>query len=295
MEPSIAPQSPSRRVRFGIKTPPQWTSYEDLVQVWREADRLPAIEHAWLFDHFTTQGDDPTGPCFEGWTLLAALAAQTERVRVGVLVTGNTYRYPAVLAKMAATVDHITGGRLDFGIGASWNELEHSNYGIPLYTPAERVRRMGEACEVIRRLWMEDLVSFAGRYYKLSAAYCNPKPIQQPHPPIVIGGKGERLMLRMVAKYANTWNLILPTLQEFCHKSALLDSYCSEIGRDPRSIERSVQLLVANDDPERMRMEVGAFIAAGACHIVLELPPPYRLGTVSWVDEEIIRPLRNFL
>lgn len=275
MEPSAAQRPPVRRVRFGIKTPPQWTTYEDLVRVWREADHIPAIEHAWLFDHFTTQGDDPTGPCLEGWTLLAALAAQTERLRVGVLVTGNTYRHPAVLAQMAATVDHISGGRLDFGIGAGWNVLEHTSYGIPLYAPAERVRRLGEACEVIHRLWTDDVVDFSGRFYQLREARCNPKPVQWPHPPIVIGGKGEQLMLQVVAKHADEWNLISPTIEEFRHRSAVLDVHCATIGRDPDAIVRSIQLLANMSDLQATRAEVERFVEAGAIHIVLELPLPF--------------------
>src|SRR5215831_21286720 len=130
-------------LRFGIKTSPQLTTYESMLRVWSEADRIPIFEHAWLFDHFMPiLGSDPTGPCLEGWTLLAAFAARTERLRVGLVVTGNTYRHPAVLANMGATVDIISNGRLDFGIGAGWNEMEHIAYGIPLFTPGERLRRL---------------------------------------------------------------------------------------------------------------------------------------------------------
>jgi alkanesulfonate monooxygenase SsuD/methylene tetrahydromethanopterin reductase-like flavin-dependent oxidoreductase (luciferase family) len=141
------------RIRFGIKTAPQWTTYADLARVWHEADEEPIFEHAWLFDHFLPLGRDPTGPCLESWTLLAALATQTTRLRLGVMVTGNTYRHPAVLANMAATVDQITHGRLEMGLGAGWNELEHTTYGIRLPSASERIGCLGEACEVIRRLW----------------------------------------------------------------------------------------------------------------------------------------------
>ena len=144
-----------RRVSFGIKTAQHWTTYEDVLRVWQEADHLPLVEHAWLFDHFIPQGEDSTGPCLEGWTLLSALATQTRRLRLGIMVTGNTYRYPAVLAKMAATVDRISNGRLDFGIGAAWNNAEHVMYDIPLPTPKERIERLDEACELISRLWTE--------------------------------------------------------------------------------------------------------------------------------------------
>src|SRR5262245_9149383 len=177
-------------LHFGVKTAPQFTTSDDMLRVWREADEIPAIESAWLFDHFIPLGPDPTGPQLEGWTLLAAYAALTTRVRVGILVTGNTYRHPAVLANMAATVDQIAHGRLDFGIGAGWNELEHTMYGMPLYSPGERIRRLGEACEVIRRLWTEPVATFEGTYYQLHDARCEPKPVQHPSPPILIGGSG---------------------------------------------------------------------------------------------------------
>src|SRR6266567_3176148 len=147
--------SSKQSLSFGVKTAPQHTTYKDMLRVWQEADEIPAIEHAWLFDHFIPIFGDINGPCLEGWTLLSAYAALTKRVRLGLMVTGNTYRHPAVLAKMAATVDIISHGRLDFGIGAGWNEQEHQMYGIPLYAPGERIRRLGEACEVIKRLWTE--------------------------------------------------------------------------------------------------------------------------------------------
>ena len=179
-----------RRLRFGIKTAPQYTTYDDILRVWQEADAIPIFEHAWVFDHFVPLGANPAGPCLEGWTLLAALAARTDRLRVGVMVTGNTYRHPAVLANMGATVDALSHGRLDFGIGAGWHEHEHAMYGIPLFAPGERIRRLGEACDVITRLWTEPVATYDGRYYRLAAATCEPKPVQKPHPPFVIGGSG---------------------------------------------------------------------------------------------------------
>jgi len=176
------------RLRFGIKTAQQFTTYEDILRVWTEADGIPSIEHAWAFDHFIPLGPDPTGPQLEGWTLLGALAARTERVRLGLMVTGNIYRHPAVLANIATTVDIISRGRLDFGIGAGWNELECSMYGIELYSTGERIRRLGEACEVIKLLWTQTVANFDGKYYHLEDARCEPKPVQKPYPPFVNGG-----------------------------------------------------------------------------------------------------------
>jgi F420-dependent oxidoreductase-like protein len=276
---------------FGIKTAPQNTTYEDMLRVWREADAIPVIEHAWDFDHFIPLGRDPTGPCLEGWTLLAAFAAQTERLRVGVMVTGNTYRHPAVLANMGATLDVISRGRLDFGIGAGWNELEHEMYGIPLPPPGERIRRLGEACEVVRLLWTKDYADFDGKFYQLKHARCEPKPVQQPYPPFVIGGGGEQLTLRVVARYADIWNLPGGPIEEFTHKSAVLDRHCAEIGRDPAAIRRSIQLLVDHEHPEATRETIRPFIQAGASHIILAMRAPYPEGIVHRLADEVVAPL----
>jgi F420-dependent oxidoreductase-like protein len=281
-----------RRLRFGVKTAPQFTTYEDMLRVWREADALPIFEHAWDFDHFMPLGPDPTGPCLEAWTLLAAFAAQTERLRVGVLVTGNTYRHPAVLANMGATVDIISHGRLDFGIGAGWNELEHTAYGIPLYEPGERIRRLGEACEVIRRLWTAETVDFEGRYYQLRGARCEPKPLQKPYPPFMIGGSGEQLTLRMVARYADMWNYAGGPVEEFRHKSEVLDGHCAAIGRDPASIERSMQITIDPDNLGAARDTLRSFIASGATHLILNLRAPYPEGLVRRLAVEVAEPLR---
>ncbi len=280
------------RLRFGIKTAPQHTTYEDMLRVWREADEVPIFEHAWLFDHFMPLGADPTGPCLEGWTLLGAFAARTERLRVGLMVTGNTYRHPTVLANMGATVDVISGGRLDFGIGAGWNELEHTAYGIPLYAPGERIRRMGEACEVIRRMWTETAPDFDGQYYQLRGARCEPKPLQRPYPPFVIGGSGEQLTLRMVAQYADIWNFAGGPVETFQHKSAVLDAHCAVVGRDPTSIERSIQPRVDPADLGATRETIRSFIEAGATHVVLNLTWPYPDDIVRRLAAEVAEPLR---
>jgi F420-dependent oxidoreductase-like protein len=277
---------------FGIKTAPQSTTYEAMKQVWLEADALPSIEHAWLFDHFMPINGDTGGPCLEGWTLLSAFAALTSRVRVGLMVTGNTYRHPAVLANIGATADIIAGGRLDFGIGAGWNETEHSSYGIPLYTPGERIRRLGEACEIIKRMWTETTPSFEGRYYQVKDAYCEPKPVQKPTPPFVIGGSGEKLTLRIVAQYADIWNFVGGDIDYFKHKSATLDEHCAAVGRDPSTIQRSVQIQVNPQELAAARKQARSYIEAGATHVVLGLRFPYPEGIVSRLDEEIIQPLK---
>jgi F420-dependent oxidoreductase-like protein len=282
-----------RRLSFGIKTAPQHVSYEEMLRVWREADANPTFEHAWLFDHFMPLGSDPTGPCLEGWTLLAAYAAQTERLRVGIMVTGNTYRHPAVLANMGATVDIISHGRLDFGIGAGWNELEHTSYGIPLYKPGERINRLAEACEIVKLMWTQEAPDFDGRYYQLKGARCEPKPVQKPYPPFVIGGGGEQKTLRVVAQHADIWNFAGGPVEDFTHKNQVLDQHCAAIGRDPASIERSVQFRVsATDDPGAVRAALRGYIEAGATHIIPYMVPPYPQDMVRKLADEILEPLR---
>lgn len=278
-------------LRFGIKTAPTHVTHEALLEVWQAADALPIFEHAWLNDHFMALGDNPADPCLESWTLLAALAAQTRRLRVGVMVTGNTYRHPAVLAKMAATVDSIAHGRLNFGIGTGWSEPEHRAYGITLPPPGERIRRLGEACELIRRLWTEPVVNFAGHYYQLNEAYGEPKPTQKPHPPFVIGADGEQT-LRVVARYANIWDCSVDTAEEYRHKSAVLDSVCAAIGRDPTTIERSRHISVDPSDLHATYQETHTFLEAGATHIIYHVPVPDPLGILRRLAEEVAEPLR---
>jgi F420-dependent oxidoreductase-like protein len=282
-----------KHLSFGIKTSPQHTTYEAMVSVWQEADAEPEIEHAWLFDHFFPLSGDTSGPCLEGWTLLSAFAALTRRLRVGIMVTGNTYRHPAVLANMGATVDIISQGRLDFGIGAGWNEQEHTAYGIPLYGTGERIRRLGEACEVIKRMWTEAAPDFEGRYYQLKQAYCEPKPIQKPYPPFVIGGGGEQLTLRIVARYADIWNMAGGPPEVFKHKTEVLDGHCAAIGRDPATITRSIQIPVNPDNLSETRSTVQSFIEMGASHFILNLRAPYPQGITHRLVTEIVEPLKS--
>jgi F420-dependent oxidoreductase-like protein len=273
---------------FGIKTAPQHTTYDEMLKVWQEAEDIPLIEHAWLFDHFAPIQGEVDGPCLEGWTVLAAFAAVTKRLRLGLMVTGNTYRHPAVLAKIAATVDVISNGRLDFGIGAGWNEYEHASMGIPLYKPGERIRRLDEACDIIKRLFTQPTVDFDGRYYHLSQARSEPKPVQRPYPPFVIGGSGEQLTLRVVAKHADIWNYTGGSVEEFTHKVGVLRDHCAAVDRNPDEIVLSYQHRLGADDLSSSVSELQRFVAAGATHFVLYLPPPFPDGIVTRVAEEVI-------
>jgi len=278
---------------FGIKTSPQHTTYDDMLTVWKEADAIDAIDHAWLFDHFAPIAGDVSGPCLEGWTVLASFAAETERLRLGLMVTGNTYRHPAVLAKIAATVDVISNGRLDFGIGAGWNVYEHESMGIPLYKPGERIRRFGEACEIVKRLFTEPTVDFDGRYYQLKEARSEPKPVQKPYPPFVIGGGGEQLTLRIVAQYADIWNYSGSNLEEFTHKVGVLKEHCAQVGRDPDEIVLSLQTRPQMDNLAATVEEIKRFQEAGAAHFVMVLPTPHVSGMATQIADEVIAKVKG--
>jgi alkanesulfonate monooxygenase SsuD/methylene tetrahydromethanopterin reductase-like flavin-dependent oxidoreductase (luciferase family) len=284
-----------REPSFGIMTAPMEVDYADVLRVWREADDIAAIEHAWLFDHLMSLAEDPTGPVYEGWTLLAALAAQTRRLRLGLLVTSNRFRPPAMLAKIATTVDIVSGGRLDFGIGAGSRpslpaaRREYEMHGMPYHDFTHSVQNLDEALTVIRRLWTEpEPFDFAGTHIQLTGAFGNPKPVQRPCPPIMIGGRSAAL-LRVVAAHADLWNIPGGDIADGKERSALLDRYCDEIGRDPAAITRSMFLPVSYDDPDVTRSAVGAALDAGFSHLVLGLSAPYPDGAAQWVADEIIR------
>jgi F420-dependent oxidoreductase-like protein len=221
-------------------------------------------------DHFATLGSRDDGPIFEAWALLAAMAAATSRTRVGCAVTGNTYRHPAVLAKAAVTVDHLSGGRLEFGIGAGWAENEHTMLGLPFGTAGDRADRLEEACQVIRSLWTQARASFAGQYYQLTGAVAEPKPVQQPHPPIWIGGAGRRRTLRIAAQHASVWNAPGGSPEEVAELSGVLDRHCADIGRDPSEIRRSVQVRMPAA-PDELLASAAAYAAVGVTDLLLIL------------------------
>ena len=282
------------RVSFGIATAPQRVDYLDVLRVWIEADTVPEIEHAWLFDHLMPIGGDRLGPILEGWTLLSALAAQTSRLRLGLLVTSNRFRPPAMLAKIATTVDVISDGRLDFGIGAGSRtsvpeaRREYDAHGLPYVDFADSVDALAEACTVIKRLWTEsEPFDFDGRHVRLVGAFGNPKPLQQPRPPILIAGRTARV-LRVVAEHADVWNIAGVGVDDAKTRSGLLDRYCAEIGRQPASITRSFHVPVSYDDPATTRDTVAAAIDAGFTHVVLSLRTPYPDAVARWVADEIV-------
>ncbi len=203
----------------------------------------------WLADHFMPNAEDTSAAWPEAWTTLAAIAASVPRLRLGTLVTGNTYRHPAVLAKMAATVDHISGGRLVLGLGSGWQENEHEKYGIEFGTIGERLEKLDEACQIIKGLFSETSTSFSGKYYQITDAPLEPKPVQSPLP-LLIGGGGEKVTLRITAQYADEWN-VWGNVAELTHKMKILDGHCADLGRDPADIQRSaVALVFITDDAD---------------------------------------------
>lgn len=277
-------------------TPPAQVGYADLLRVWREADTVPEIEHAWLFDHLMPIGGDPDGPAFEGWTLLSALAAHTARLRLGVLVTSNRMRPPAVLAKIATTVDHVSDGRLVLGIGAGSRpghpraRREYAAHGVAFHDAAHAVASLAEACAVIKRLWTEEApFDVDGEHVRLTGAFANPKPVQRPHPPILVGGRSAAT-LRVAAEHADICNIPGADLADAVARCAVLDRHCADLGRDPASITRSIVLPVSYDRPTTTRSAIGAATDAGFGHIVLGLAPPYPAGTARWVADELVTP-----
>ena len=281
---------PTPALRFGIKVAQMGGSYAQMRDAWLEADRL-GFDTAWGHDHLLNQ-NDVTLPEDEGWTVLTALLVQSRRIRGGLMVTANTFRHPAVLAKMVTTLDIVSGGRVDLGLGAGWFEEEHRQYGLALPPLGERMQRFEEACRVLKALWTERRATLDGKFYRLREAVHEPKPVQKPHPPLVIGTKGERVGLRIAARHANVWNMANGTADEFRAKSALLDQYCKEIGRDPSEIERSIQFL-----PDAMKGDVVAkareFMAAGATHLIFSAPVPYDAAGVRRVWNDAVTPLRG--
>jgi len=258
-------------------------SYAELERFWRLADEL-GFYGVWDYDHF--YGPDAIGDAvardyrkdtLEASTTLAAMATVVKRARVGCLVTGVTYRNPAVLAKMAVTVDHISGGRLEFGLGAAWHEAEHRGYGIPFPSAGERIAILDEALRVIKALWTEDTASFDGQHFRLEDAICNPKPVQKPHPPIVVAGQGAKKSLRVVATHADEWNGTGIEPAEWSRISHVLTSHCDAIGRDPAAIRRGVQVFL-HPAQERAMAEtldlLPAYEAAGCQHAVLNFYQP---------------------
>lgn len=275
-------------MRFAFKTSPQSTTWDSMLELWRAADDIDVFESGWTSDHFyPTHAADLATPRLEGWITLTALAQATRRLRMGTLVTGVHYRHPAVLANMAATLDIVSGGRLELGIGTGWNEQESGAYGIELGTPAQRSDRLEEACAVLTGLLSpQETTTFKGKYYELTNARCDPKPVQRPHPPLCIGGSGEKRTLRTAARFAQHWNFDTGTPAQFTRARDVLHRHCADIGRDPAEILISSQVRFTGD-PAQTATAAAELGARGAHLAIVYLPAPYTPG--------VLEPLANAL
>lgn len=279
------------QVRVGIKVAQMTGLYnEGMKDAWLEADHL-GFDTGWGHDHLLNQNGHER-PEEEGWTILAALLALSKQIRGGLLVTANTFRHPAVLAKMCTTIDRISNGRLDVGIGAGWMEAEHSQFGMVLPSVRDRLRMLDEACQVMIALWTQQKANFEGEHYQLRDALHEPKAIQQPHPPIVIGGSGEKVTMRIAAKYAAEWNFSGGTPETFKHKCDVLDQHCRDLGRDPSTIARSTQFRAGPSAAELLDLS-RQFIDAGATHLIYTCPQPYSAEGARWLWNEVVTPLRG--
>lgn len=254
--------------RLTFKVKPESTTWADLESMCRQAEDTPELDGVWLYDHLCPIYEDQSGPCFEGWTALSYLAGITRRLRLGLMVSAVPYRNPGLLAKMVTTFDHFSGGRLDLGLGAGWVESEAAAYGMPLLPIGARLTQFEEACQVLRSLLTEAKTNFDGAHYQMKDALCEPKPLQKPYPPILMGGAGEKRFLKIVARYADDWNYAGGTPEDFQHKLEVLEGHCESVGRDFQQIRPSCHIFVS-DAAEQAVDEAGRYLEAGVRHVCL--------------------------
>jgi alkanesulfonate monooxygenase SsuD/methylene tetrahydromethanopterin reductase-like flavin-dependent oxidoreductase (luciferase family) len=256
-------------LRYGLKFSQQVHPIDVQLDVWRIGDQA-GFDHIWGFDHLIALGSNPAAPIFDGWTLLGATAAITKRVRMGLNVTGNLYRHPGLMAKIAVTVDHISNGRLDFGIGTGWNEPEFTQFALPFPSAGDRVTMLHESLKAMKLLWSEPRSTFKGHFYELKDAIAEPKPVQRPHPPIWIGSKGER-MLRLTARHADVWHSNAGPFEDSVALNKALDVACTKMGRDPASIRRSISVRFTT--PDETLQKAKAAIDAGFTELLVMTGP----------------------
>jgi F420-dependent oxidoreductase-like protein len=276
--------------RFAIKTPTHHTTWDRMLEVWTTADQIDLFESAWNFDHFYPLRGDTDGPCLEAWVTLSALAQATQRIRVGTMVNGMHFRHPAVTASMASSLDILSGGRLELGLGAGWYDKETDAYGIHLGTVDERMTRFEEGTEVIHRLLTQDETDFQGRFYRLTKAHNEPKPVQKPRPPIVVGGRGEKRTLRLAARYASMWDAMFVEEEkdEWKRLRDVLHGHCEDVGRDPNEISCSSHLRVAPDpDPAEVAARAGQMFDAGIDVVILGFNASHHGRTVEQIGEAL--------
>lgn len=262
-------------MRYSFKAWSQDTGWPTLVATWERADKQGIWDVVWLNDHLYPPKSPPERPIMEAWSLLAALAASTTQIRFGTMVTANTFRHPSVLAKTAVTIDHISNGRLEIGIGTGWHEGEHAALGIPLPSLPERFQRLEETFTIVHGLMTEEVFDFEGEHHRLSGARFEPKPIQKPRPPFVVGGAGMRRTIPLAARWADHWNYpdYVYDPEDFAVKLKRLREVCADVGRDPAEIEVSVQFRSSGDVGEALD-RADAYEEVGAGHLLVSFVPP---------------------
>ena len=315
---------PKHPIRFGIQTGQQLVEWKDLKELWRNADAW-GYDSLWSFDHFyPIFVPDTTGPCLEGWTTLTALSQQTKRARIGAMVNGNTYRNPCITAKMAATLDHVSDGRLNLGLGAGWFELEHRSFGIDFKTIPGRLQALDESLQIIKGMFEQEKMTLHGRHYNVTDAVCSPKPLQKPHPPIMIGGQGERVLLKIVAKHADMWNVPNASAERYAELSKVIERHGDTVGRDTDQIEKTIMIGLSYGAPAereksalgrimavsgataeqaRRQMMIGSreecletidrYLKAGVTHFIFTLPRPFYPDEVQRFAEDVIPAVRS--
>ncbi len=310
-------------IRFGVQTAQQSVEWSDLRDLWQKADQW-GYDSLWTFDHFyPIFVPDPGGTCLEGWTTLTALSQHTKRARIGALVNGNTYRNPCITAKMAATLDLVTGGRLNLGIGAGWFELEHRSFGIDFKTIPGRLQALDESCQIIKGMFTQEKTTLSGKHYSVVDAMCSPKPLQKPHPPILIGGHGEKVLLKLVAKHADMWKINSVSTEQVSHLLGVIRRHGDIVGRDTDEIENTMMTPLCYRAPKEREQNVAQLFAAigqttpelarkqamiggreecidtierytkaGITHFIFTVLSPYYLDDIQRFAEEVIPQFR---
>jgi F420-dependent oxidoreductase-like protein len=277
-------------LRVGLKLAPQIYPIATHRAIWKIADDV-GFDGLWGFDHLLALGGDPTQPVFEGWSMLAAMAEATKRVRIGLMVAGNLYRHPGLQAKIGATIDHLSNGRLEFGIGAAWNEPEFKALGMEFPPLGERIGRFGEAVRVIKRLWTQERATFSGNFYTLTDAIAEPKPVQKPYPPIWIGSAGPQRTLKIVARHGDVWNSNAGEMEKTIALSKVLDGHCHAVGRDPQAVRRSVQFRFTTVDESVKTAE--RYLKAGFTEQIVMLRGPDPVKNADVAAKELLPRMRT--
>lgn len=306
------------KTEFGCHVLEEGQSYDSIKGVIRAIENS-GFSSFWIYDHFFLEEFSPQ---FECWTLMSALATETKKLRFGPIVLSNSYRHPAVLAKMTSCLDALSNGRLEFAIGAGWYQREYIAYGIPFPPASVRIEQLKESVQLIKKMWTEKVVTFHGKYYNIEGAVNEPKPFQKPHPPLWIGGKGEKLILKVVAEEADVYNAYGIDPQGLRHKCEIIDYYCKSVGREPKDIRRTIALtsLVSQNNvetsaliekfkpkylsvrefvnnsvigtPDQCIEKIAKYVESGATYFIIDFPDMKDFRSLKIFEREILPSFR---